>query len=634
MRLPRSKWAIGAAALAVALAIWLLARGCRKSVPSGPEAFRPEVTAVPIGGTVEVPPMRARDEGPTDLALAERGGRVESVAGRWEAEPGWAVIHDGEVGTWWLEARPRFPVETTLSFRGREAADVSEVVLSYPASGLEASMLPDEMRLLVSEASATEGFREAGRGRLAEGETTLVFRLDPRARARYVRLEVTSGRARAQALAIGDVRVTGSFPGGGEVDLLGGERPGRVVCPASKAYPSLSLVSGMIAGPGGLAQDAAWAAPVDSAGRATIDLTPYRGAPALLQSVLLDTRLPSGPLVGCAPGVVEVRLSDAAEGESYRSAARLDVPPEPGAHLFRLAPEGQAIPCRRVRLVLQPSANGRRCALREVALYGRFRELPGPVSGREVEPNDAPPLASAVAEGGTLDGEVGDADVDWIDLAPAAEGSRLEVEGNGIVCDLVGLDGAGRELYAVPIGALAEKLVYGRILAPRDGRLLARLSVPPREGAAGRLAYRVVLGPAEGAEREPNDRLSCPQRVEIPASGDLELHGTLSHPGDVDIYSFVVGTGDHGAWSFVLEKVEGRDARFTLAGPDPDAAPGVRPSEDMPPVIRVVDDSDHPAREALGDWKPESAGEYFLFVAGGPPAGLGYGAYTLVIKRR
>lgn len=628
----RSKWTIGAAALAVALGTWLVARGCRKHVAPGPEAFHPEVSSVPIGATAEVPTMRARDDGPTDLASAESGGHVESIAGRWEAEPGWAVIHDGDVGTWWIEARPRFPVETTLSFRGREAADVSEVVLAYPASGLDASTLPDEVRLLVSEATATEGFREAGRGRLAEGEKSLALRLDPPVRARYVRLEVTSGRA--QALAIGDVRVTGRFTGRGEVDLLGGERPGRVDCAASRAYPALSLVSGMISEPGGLAQDAAWAAPVDSTGRATIDLTPYRGASALLESVVLDTRLAAGALAGCAPAVVEVRVSDAPEGESFRGAARLEVTPEPGAHLFRVAPEGQAVSCRRVRLILQPIANGRRCALREITLYGRFREAPAPISGREVEPNDAPALASAVAEGETLDGEVGGADDDWVEIAPAAGGSRLEVAAQGVLVDLVGRDGAGRELYALPLGGVGERLVLGRVLAPRNGRLFARLSVPPRDGAAGPLPYRVAVGPAAGEEREPNDRLSCPQRVEVPASGDLELRGTLSHPGDVDAYSFVVGTGDRGTWSFVLEKVEHRDTRFTLAGPDPDAAPGVRASEDAPPVIRVVDDSDHPAREALGDWKPESAGEYFLLVAGGPPTRREDGTYTLVIKRR
>ncbi len=410
-----------AAAAAVAVSLRLILRDGAEEEGERADGYRSGVAAVALEGAVAVPPVS------TGWRSA-----IESVAGRYEAVPGFAVFNDGDPANSWIEAEPRFPVEVTLSFDGRALHEIEAVELDCAgALARDPTSLPNEVRLRLSEWSATDGFRDGATARLARGESLLRFRLAKPERARFVRLEIASNHGDAQALAIGEVRILSrKVPPGADfaVNVAGPEYPGE---------GTAHLLTGMVREGTGPAFDPPWLGRPATSLPVEIDIRPFRNLAVLLEAVVLDTRLGKRSLAGCAPKAVEV-LIDRGEGGEPVSAARLDVPSPEGAHVFRIAPEGRGIPCGRVRLVvreLQGGPEAERCALREVALYGRFREAP------------AAPSPLAPLDPRTQDVEVND---------------RLESP------QRVGLDPAGDLVLRGALDHEADVDTYSFVVAPGD----------------------------------------------------------------------------------------------------------------------------------------------------------------------
>ncbi|MBI4862412.1 MAG: hypothetical protein HY815_19460 [Candidatus Riflebacteria bacterium] len=571
-----------------------------------------------------------------DLAATADGGCVESVAGRFQPDPGWAALVDETARRFRVEASPAFPLEVTLSFRNRGCYAIRSVHLEYPPDGIDPAMLPRQVRLLLSEFSATDGFRDEASIELRR-DRKVSFSLPGSPRARFVRLVIDGNQGSPDGVAIGRIRVIGDrAPSGHAVDLAGPEYPGRAIAGhVSGAFSPRNLIAGPVARPGGLPGHEPWASRPGDGLPVTIDLIPFRAAPAFLETVVLDTRLDRESFAGSAPRVVDVQVSDEAQG-SFASVGKLELSSSPAAQMFRLAPPGNGFPCRRVRLVVESlEGPGDRCALREASLFGRFRQIPGPGPVAECEPNDSPSYADPVLVGETLTGVVDSSDVDFIDLATTPDGGRLEVEGRRLEGTLVGLSRAGVRLFFVPVGIIDSRLVLPRISRPAGGRVMLRLAAA--SGTPGKMDYRCRLlrSKAADSDREVNDRLVCPRRVSIEPSDFAVLDGVLDQASDVDVFSFVVPPGQGRSYAFFLSKVPDRDTLFTLSGPDPDSSLGIPVTAGPPPLIRVVDDTPHPAQEAFSGFVAEAPGEYFISVSSRqPPGPIGPGAYTLTVKQR
>lgn len=230
---------------------------------------------------------------------------------------------------------------------------------------------------------------------------------------------------------------------------------------------------------------------------------------------------------------------------------KLETDAEQAMTLCLLDDDGQQIQCRNgtggvtmADLLLQPGDYGVRVqsgGRGEGAEY-RVAFLPAgaPEPGREAEPNDTRPYASATPANHRIRGAFdGKGDVDFYKFIIPGEAQLWRFQAIG--------DGIGDVEYHDPRGARGQlrRVSPGQRRVTLDNQFLLPgthyVSVRGREAGDYTLLARPLGPPDPDREMEPNDDASRMQPLRF---GQTRT-GLLSDPGDVDMYRFYLADWDH-----------------------------------------------------------------------------------------
>ena len=187
-----------AGVVALLIMATVLAIGCQPPESEQPrEDEKPwEIDLQPVAtiraAAIPSPFVRDVDSTEHNVGCLAHGGRIESVNGRIDFPGGAAVMLDGRIKNYWQQRKPSYPFTITVSFRDRRMMEIRRVEIDQSEASIDRASLPRKVRILVSEQSATKGFRQVGAAIFKRTFIRPYIQFAEPVRARFLRLCVLS----------------------------------------------------------------------------------------------------------------------------------------------------------------------------------------------------------------------------------------------------------------------------------------------------------------------------------------------------------------------------------------------------------------------------------------------------------